>query len=154
MPRTPSIAVVIEGGLVQVTLVEDWPGQVPLPHIAIVDYDDDGATDDELTTFNIGNDVLDARCHAEIPSVYESFSKPALSPRAVLRALGVDDDGEAQSPLQIAQRIRQSILDLDSRINATERAPDGSDYNELYMLANCGLIELLKSLGDPSNFGE
>lgn len=155
MARTPSIAVVIEGGLVKVTLVEDWPGQVPLPRVVIVDYDNEGASDDELTTFNIGNEVLDARCHEETPSVYESFTKPALSPRAVLRALGVDDDDDdAQPPLEVARRVRQEILDLDARINATGQAPTGSDYNELYVLANCGLIEVRKSLGDSINFGE
>lgn len=82
MPSTPSIAIVIEGGLVQVALVEDWPGQAPLPRIVIVDYDDDDTPEDELTSFNIGNEVVDVRCHEEIPCVYESFTKPALSPRA------------------------------------------------------------------------
>ncbi|MGE4593389.1 MAG: hypothetical protein AB7E06_16700 [Alcaligenes sp.] len=154
MARTPSIAVVIEGGLVQVTLVQDWPGQVPLPYVVIVDYDDDGATDDELTTFSIGNEILDARCHMEIPSVYESFSKPALSPRTILSTLGVEDDGEARSPLQIAQYVMQSIVNLHTRINATEQAPTGNDYKKLYVLVNCGLIDLLKSLGDPCNFGK
>ncbi|AYN19583.1 hypothetical protein [Alcaligenes aquatilis] len=154
MVRTPSIAVVIEGGLVQVTLVEDWPGQVPLPYVVIVDYDDDGVPDDELTTFSIGNEMLDARCHMEIPSVYESFSKPALSPRSVLRALGVEDDGETRSPLHIAQWMKQSIANLHARINTTEQAPTGSDYKKLYVLANRCLISLLESLGAPSNFGK
>ena len=30
----------------------------------------------------------------------------------------------------------------------------GETPNALYVLANCGLIELLKSLGDPTDFGE
>ena len=89
LTQIPSIAIVIEGGLVQTTLVEGWPSQVPLPQIVIVDYDDDWATEDELTTFTIGNEVVDALCHLEIPQAYESFKTPALSPCAVLTALGV-----------------------------------------------------------------
>ena len=71
-----------------------------------------------------------------------------------LVALGVEDDGEARSPLQIAQYVMQSIVNLHTRINATEQAPTGNDYKKLYVLVNCGLIDLLKSLGDPCNFGK
>lgn len=87
MSQVPCIAVVIEGGLVQTTLIEDWPGDRPPPHIVIVDYDKDGAADEELTEFVIGNEVVAALCHVEVPSAYESFDRPALSPRAVLAAL-------------------------------------------------------------------
>ena len=42
MTRPISMAVVLEGGLVQALLVEDWPTHIPLPRIAVVDYDAEG----------------------------------------------------------------------------------------------------------------
>lgn len=87
MSQIPCIAIVIEGGLVQTTLIERWPDQLPLPRIVVVDYDKDGADETELTEFDIGNEVVEALCHVEVPSVYESFDQPALSPCMVLAVL-------------------------------------------------------------------
>jgi len=95
MSKIPCIAVVIEGGLVQTTLIERWPDQLPLPRIVVVDYDKDGADETEFTEFAIGNEVVEALCHVEVPGVYESFDKPALSPCAVLAAL--EDTGPSDS---------------------------------------------------------
>lgn len=154
MTRPASMAVVLEGGLVQALLVQDWPAHVPLPRVAVVDYDTEGADDDEITHFLIGGKPEEAVCRSDVPEVYEHLTD-ALSPLAVLTALGdppPDDDGEP--PLALAQSVRKSILDLDARINQSEQPPTGDDYNELYVLANCGLIDVLKALGDPTDFGE
>ncbi len=85
MSQIPCIAIVIEGGVVRTTLVENWSW--PLPFIVVVDYDTDGVEEACLTTFSIGDDVVKAACHLEVPDVYETFNKPALSPCAVLSAL-------------------------------------------------------------------
>jgi len=61
---------------------------------------------------------------------------------------------DKESPLETAQSVRQSILDLDAQINASEQAPTGDDYNHLYVLANCGLIDVLKAMGDTTDFGD
>lgn len=153
MSRTPSFAVVLEGGLVQAILVEDWPDHQPLPPFAVVDYDTEGADDDEITRFPIGDSEAEAACRIETPTVHEKLID-SLSPRAVLKAIGVADDGENQSPLEIARRVRREILDLDAEINASEQPPTGEDYNALYVLANCGLIKVLKSQGDTCSFAE
>ena len=87
MSHIPCIAVVIENGVVQTILIEGWPDQFPLPRIVVVDFDKEGADESELTEFVIGNEIVEALCHVEVPSVYESFDKPALSPRTVLVAL-------------------------------------------------------------------
>ena len=153
MPRNPSFAVVLEGGLVQAIVVQDWPDHLPLPPFAVVDYDTEGAASDEITRFDIGNAEAEAVCRSDTPAVFESLPD-ALSPRIVLAALDdpvLDDTPES---LAIARRVRQNVLDLDTQINASEQAPTGDDYNALYALANCGLIEVLKSLGDPADFGE
>jgi hypothetical protein len=50
--------------------------------------------------------------------------------------------------------VRQSILELDERLNRLEQAPAGDDYNRLYVVANGGLIDLLKVLGNPTDFGD
>lgn len=150
----PSFAVVLEGGLVQTILVQDWPPYSPLPQIAIVDYDTEGADADEITRFPIGATEEEAVCRVEVPTRYESLPD-ALSPRAVLGALGAAAESEAaDSPLAIARSVRQSILELDAQLNDAEQAPTGDDFNQLYVLANCGLIDVLKAMGDFTDFGE
>lgn len=154
MPPTPSFAVVLEGGLVQSVLVQDWPSCSALPRIAIVDYDTEDAAADEITRFAIGATEEEAVCRAETPTRYESLPN-ALSPKAVLAALGEAAESEAgDSPLEIARSVRRSILELDAQINAAEEVPTGDDYNHLYVLANFGLIDMLKALGDATDFGE
>lgn len=154
MTRIPSIAIVLEGGGVQSILAQDWPAQLPLPRVAVVDYDIEEAKDHEITDFVIGDKPAQAICRSDVPEVYESF-RTALSPRVVLKALGEPlDDDDSESPLSVARSVRQSILELDARLNDVEQAPTGDDYNHLYVLANCGLIDVLKSMGDSTVFGE
>lgn len=153
MSRNPSFAVVLEGGLVQTILVQDWPSYLPLPPFAVVDYDTEGADDDEITQFPIGTTDAEAVCRGETPTVHEALAD-SLSPRAVLTALDEPVVDSGPDPLAIARSVRQSILDLDAQLNAAEQPPSGEDYNHLYVLANCGLIDVLKALGDPADFGE
>lgn len=154
MSRIPSFAIVLEGGLVQTVIVQDWPGQVPLPRIAVIDYDTEGAADDEITQFAIGDKPAEAICRGDVPEVYESLPV-ALSPRAVLAALGEPVDDDASEPaMTVARNVRNSIVALDEALNRKEQAPTGSDYNELYVLANCGLIDVLKAMGDTTDFGD
>ncbi|MGK8436742.1 hypothetical protein ACRS3X_05200 [Ectopseudomonas hydrolytica] len=151
----PYIAIVIEGGVIQDVITEHWPSQLPRPRIVVVDYDKDGARDDELIEFSIGDEILEALCHVEVPTPFEAFDKPTLSPLAVLTALGeTNDKSPAESPLSIARSVHQSIVDLDQQRMQQEQPPTGDDYNQLYVLANCGLIEVLKALGDPTDFGK
>ena len=69
MPQPPYIAVVIEGGLIQTVITEHWPSQLPQPRIVVVDYDKEGS-DDELTQFSIGDEIMEALCHIEVPSSF------------------------------------------------------------------------------------
>ncbi|MGE0278280.1 MAG: hypothetical protein AB7R40_23030 [Nitrospiraceae bacterium] len=94
MSKIPCIAVIIEGGIVQETLIENWPDQQPLPLVVVVDYDTDGADETSLTEFAIGDDVVEAICYADVPNVYETFDRPALSPSAVLSALTDGGSGD------------------------------------------------------------
>ena len=96
MSQTPSLAVVLDGGLVQSLIVQDWPAQLPLPRVVVVDYVIDGADEEELTHFPIGERQEVALCRNEIPDRYEDF-KDALSPRAILTALGEPVDPIEQS---------------------------------------------------------
>jgi hypothetical protein len=109
MSQIPSLAVVLEGGLVRSTLVQGWPDSVPLPRIVIVDYDIDGADEDDLMHFSIGNSPTTARCHSEIPGRYEDFST-ALSPKDVLAALGETVDAGPPEP-RGKTPVEQSLTD-------------------------------------------
>jgi len=77
------MAIVLEGGLVQDVILQDWPSHIPLPRIVVVDYDTDSA---EITRFPFGDEIAEAVCHIEIPVIYESRDK-ALSPNTVLAIL-------------------------------------------------------------------
>ena len=91
MSHTPYLAVIIEGGQMQSVLLQEWPGQIPLPRI-VVDYDSDGADEEALTHFSIGGDANVALCRREIPESHEDC-QAALSPKALWAAL--DEPGDA-----------------------------------------------------------
>jgi hypothetical protein len=84
---TPCIAVIVEGGMLHSTIVQDWPEGVPLPRIVIVDYDTEDTDEEDLTHFTVGGIPRIAVCRGEIPDVHEDFPR-SLSPKAVLKALG------------------------------------------------------------------
>jgi hypothetical protein len=86
MSRTPCIAVIIEGGMAQCAIAQDWPDSVPLPRIVIVDDDTEGVDEEDLIHFSVGGIPRVAVCRDEIPEVYEALHA-ALSPRAILEAL-------------------------------------------------------------------
>lgn len=86
MSQIPCIAVVVEGGMVQFTIAQDWPDGVPLPRVVIVDDDTEGADEEDLIHFSVGGIPRIAVCRDEIPEVYEALHA-ALSPRAILEAL-------------------------------------------------------------------
>ena len=71
------------------------------------------------------------------------------SPAEILSVLDARKSAEKPSALSIARSVHQSILELDPRLHRQEQAPTGDDYNRLYQLANGGLLDLLKTLGDP-----
>ena len=148
MSRNPAMAVVIEGGLVQTIIIQAWPAEIPLPRIVIVDYDIEGASDDEITRFSIGSDPAEAFCRGEVPQVFEALAD-ALSPKAVLAALGEEvDDDVRDSSLAIARTLRERIVELDAQLSRPKREPSGDDYRRLYELTRRGLIDLLTALGD------
>jgi hypothetical protein len=109
MSQTPFIAVVLEGGMVQTTTVQDWPDSVPLPRVVIVDYDIDGADEEDLTHFSIGNSSMVALCRSEVPDRYEDF-RTTLSPKAILAALGEPVDADPPKP-RVKTPVEQSLTD-------------------------------------------
>lgn len=112
MSRIPYLAVVLEGGLVQSVIVQDWSSPLPPPRIVVVDYDIDSADEDELTHFSIGADPDVALCHSEVPERYEDCPA-APSPRAIWTALaGPDEAGGAEAREDRAKtHAEQSLSD-------------------------------------------
>ncbi|MFT3803480.1 MAG: hypothetical protein QM766_19990 [Burkholderiaceae bacterium] len=106
---------------------KDWPNPIHLPRIAIVDYDTEGADDDEITRFSIGDDPAEAVCRFEMPGSVRIPPGCAVA-KCRLAALGATDDGEKPSPaLVLAREVRQSILDLDARLGRLEQVPTGDE---------------------------
>lgn len=152
MSHSPYVAVVLEGGLVQTILIEAWPPALPLPRFIVVDYDTEGAGDDELTAFTIGTDHYEAVCHGVEPTVYESL-ETALSPRHLLTASSEQaDDSAKPSALAIARDVYRSVRALDRELEDPERAT-AWEYHNMYLLAERGLRDILKALGDSTDFG-
>lgn len=150
MSQTPLLAIVLEGGLVQWLIAEAWPVQLPLPCIVIVDYDTEGAGENEITTFAIGDLPVKALCRAATPVVSESYEN-FLSPKAVLTAMGRPvDSSQATSPLALTRALQSRIRALDDELVQKDQPP-GGDYDRLLAIVNGWLIEILDALGaEPS----
>ena len=82
----PSIAIVIEHEQVKEVIFQDWPSQVLLPRIAVVDYDIKGVIDPEITRFPVGNCLAEAICYSASPVIHDPGDS-TLSPNAVLAAM-------------------------------------------------------------------
>jgi hypothetical protein len=112
MSHPPCLAIVIEGGLVQRILLQDWPAQMPSPRIVVVDYDIDGADEDALSHFSIGDTPEAALCHREIPERCEDC-QAALSPRELWTMLDPPDRragaGEKRPPTPIEQSLTEHL---------------------------------------------
>jgi hypothetical protein len=93
MSRIPCLAVVLEGGLVQSVLSQEWPTYLPPPRVVVVDYDIDGANEDDLTHFSIGRNPMVALCHTRTPERCEDC-KAALSPRNLWEELAPEGSGD------------------------------------------------------------
>jgi hypothetical protein len=108
------LAVVLEGGLVQIILSQEWPAHIPPPRVVIVDYDIDGVDKEDLTHFSIGGKPMIALCRSEMPESYEDL-QTALSPKAIWAALddgGPEDSGGADAhENRVPTRIEQSLSD-------------------------------------------
>jgi hypothetical protein len=63
-------------------------------------------------------------------------------------------DGERRSALEMVRSLRQSFLELDGQFTQPGEIPTCEDYSHLYALANGGLIDVLKAMGDPTDCGD
>lgn len=149
MSQAPLLAILLEGGRVQWLITEAWPVQLPLPQILIINYETEGASDGDLTTFSIGGLPVKARCRVATPIVSEACEN-FLSPSAVLAAMGrpVDRD-QAVSPIMLAREMQRRIQALDGELDRNERPPTGDDYNRLHAIVNGWLIDIMQALGEP-----
>ena len=124
----PTMAIVLDAGQVQDVILEHWPSTDLLPQVLVVDYDTEGCPDHGLTRFKVGAEVSEAACKLIDPRLSESHGD-WLVPSTVIKAM-------------------REILEMDRELEAAERSPDGSDYNDLYALVTHGLRNLRIALGD------
>ncbi|EXL06472.1 hypothetical protein BG46_17115 [Brucella anthropi] len=149
MSQAPLLAIVLEGGRVQWLITEAWPVQLPLLHVVIIDYNTEGVSDDNLTTFSIGGLPVKARCRTATPVVSDSCEN-FLSPSAVLAAMGWPVESErSASPIRLARQMQRRIQALDGELERNERPPTGDDYNRLHAIVNGWLIDIMQALGEP-----
>jgi hypothetical protein len=126
MSRTPSIAVVLDDGIVQSIVLQDWPDGIPLPRIAVLDYYIKSADDDEdLLHFSIGDEPVSALGYSATPEVYE-VGQPILSPQEALAAIEARETGHARVESSITNILAGYLRNDPVRRNQMQNYPDWS----------------------------
>ncbi len=150
---TPLMAIVLDAGQVQDVILEHWPTLEALPQTLVVDYDTEGYAETELTRFIVGKEVNEAACKLIDPLLRESHTG-GLVPSKVLQAMQATEEAGPLTPRQHSRNLWLEVMALDKAMEAAERAPDGTDYNDLYALVTHGLRNLRISLGDDPHATE
>tara|TARA_R110001583_G_scaffold195118_1_gene369358 strand:+ start:104666 stop:105130 length:465 start_codon:yes stop_codon:yes gene_type:complete len=134
---------------IDAVVLEGWPADVPKPRMVVFDYASIDVPDEYLLHVKTGTPNGGFTGREVFPIEYGRDCRYP-SPAEILSVLDARKPPEKPSVLSIARGVHQSILELDARLDRLEQAPTGDDYNRLYELANGGLIDLLKALGEPS----
>ena len=145
-----SIDLLVTDDDIDAVILEGWPADVRKPCIVVFDYAGHDVPDEYVLRIGTGAPNAGLTGREVFPVEYGRDCRYP-SPAEILSALDARRPAEKPSALSIARDARQSILDLDARLDRLEQAPTGDDYNRLYQLANGGLTDLLKALGDPSS---
>ena len=145
-----SIGLLVTDDDIDAVILEGWPADVRKPRIVVFDYAGHNVPDEYVLRIGTGapNAGLTGR---EVFAVEYGPDCRYPSPAEILSIFDTRKPAEKASALSIARDVHQSILDLDAQLDRLEQAPTGDDYNRLYQLANGGLLDLLKALGDPSS---
>jgi len=86
---TPKLAVVMKGGLIQ-SIVSDLPEQVLPLEVMVIDYDTDGADDDDISLVPQGDGTEDVRAYARL----EQVTKAGIDLASVLEQItGGNEEG-------------------------------------------------------------
>lgn len=153
MTPIPAIGLLVHDDDVEAVVLEGWPEGVPPPRFVVFDFAGPDVSDKYVLHVSSGTPNAGLVSHELLPVSYQIGSDHP-SPNEILSLLDERKHAGDTTPLQIARALRQSILNLDGKLNRLERAPTGDEYNHLYALASDGLIQLLKALGDPTDFGD
>lgn len=153
MPPIPAIGLLVHDDDVEAVVLEGWPEGVPPPRFVVFDFAGPDVPDKCVLHVSSGAPNAGLVGHELFPVTYQTGGDHP-SPNEILSLLDERKHAGDTTPLQIARALRQSILNLDGKLNRLEQAPTGDEYNHLYALANGGLIQLLKALGDPTDFGD
>ena len=91
--QAPAFVVVCDGGLVQSIGIENWPAHLPLPNIAVIDYDIGDAGAEDLIEVEVDGKRTQAVGHTETPWILDDSpdKKDWLQPSKVVQIL---DDRE------------------------------------------------------------
>lgn len=144
-----SIGLLVTDDNIDAVILEGWPAGVPKPRIVVFDYAGNDVLDEYVLHVSTGAPNAGLTGREVFPVEYGPDCRYP-SPAEILSVLDARKPADKPSALSIARGVHQSILELDARLDRLEQAPTGDDYNRLYQLANGGLIDLLKALGDPS----
>lgn len=145
-----SIGLLVTNDDIDAVILEGWPDDVPKPRMVVFDYAGNDVLDEYVLRVSTGTPNVGLTGREVFPIEYGPDCRYP-SPAEILSVLDARKPAEKPSALSIARGVHQSILELDARLDRLERAPTGDDYNRLYQLANGGLLDLLKTLGDPSS---
>lgn len=152
MSPTFCIGLLVIDDDIEAVILEGRPSDAPKPRMVVFDYAGNDVPSESILHVTSGAPNAGQTGREVFGVVYLPDSRYP-SPGELRSVLDARRRAAESSPLQIARRMRQRVRELDDRLNRQELAPTGEDYNRLYQLAHGGLIDLLKALGDPADFG-
>ena len=144
-----SIGLLMTNDDIDAVILEGWPNGVPKPRTVVFDYAGNDVLDEYVLRVSTGAPNAGLTGREMFPVEYGPECRYP-SPAEILSVLDARKPADKPSALSIARCVHQSILELDARLDRLKQTPTGDGYNRLYQLANGGLIDLLKALGDPS----
>ena len=144
-----SIGLLVTNDDIDAVIFEGWPDGVPKPRMVVFDYAGNDVLDEYVLRVSTGAPNAGLTGREVFPVEYGPDCRYP-SPAEILSVLDARKPADKPSALSIARGVHQSILEW-MRGDRLEQAPTGDDYNRLYQLANGGLLDLLKTLGDPSS---
>ena len=144
-----SIGLLVTNDDIDAVIFEGWPDGVPKPRMVVFDYAGNDVLDEYVLRVSTGAPNAGLTGREVFPVEYGPDCRYP-SPAEILSVLDARKPADKPSALSIARGVPEHPR-MDARLDRLEQAPTGDDYNRLYQLANGGLLDLLKTLGDPSS---
>lgn len=145
--RTPCIAIVLDGDLVQDVVIQDWPKGALLPEAVVINHQV-GHADDDPRVLTIGDQRLEVSCHTEPVIVYERAPARTLEPRRVFdEVVRIERSDKVALVLTMVDEMQSSLREIEQQLVDNNRfEPLSTPYRQLHARLEHWLPILRKQL--------